>query len=210
MNQYNDWYKIWLWKKICKKKLDKNLRFIYYDSNFDVTIIEILQSDKIKEKFFLFPNKNKISNIDQKIYILQYPGGEKLSYSEGKIKKINDFEIIYNASTKEGSSGSPIFLKKSTEVIVIHKKGNRYRKENYGTLISSIIQTLQSQKEEILINKFLDNNYKEFYANGDYYIGESLNGKKHGKGILYYENGKIKYGGEFVNGKMEGKGKLIF
>ena len=100
-------------KKFVKIKLDKNQRFIYYDSNFDVTIIEILQSDKIKEKFFLFPNKNKISNIDQNIYILQYPGGEKLSYSEGKIKKINVFEIIYDASTKEGSSGSPIFLKTS-------------------------------------------------------------------------------------------------
>ena len=32
-----------------------------------------------------------------------------------------------------------------------------------------------------------------------YYIGQWLNGKKHGKGILYYKDGTIKYGGNFKN-----------
>lgn len=33
------------------------------------------------------------------------------------------------------------------------------------------------------------------------YIGESLDGKAHGYGTAYYNNGQIKYEGEFRNGK---------
>ena len=36
------------------------------------------------------------------------------------------------------------------------------------------------------------------------------NGLRHGKGILYYKNGNIKYEGEFFNDKFEGNGKYIF
>ena len=36
------------------------------------------------------------------------------------------------------------------------------------------------------------------------------NDLKHGKGILYYPNGNIKYDGEFVNDGYEGKGKYIW
>ena len=32
----------------------------------------------------------------------------------------------------------------------------------------------------------------------------------HGKGIIYYKNGNIKYECDFINGKFEGNGKRIF
>ena len=32
----------------------------------------------------------------------------------------------------------------------------------------------------------------------------------HGKGIMYYSNGNIKYDGEFINDKLEVKGTYIF
>ena len=37
-----------------------------------------------------------------------------------------------------------------------------------------------------------------------------LNGLQHGKGILYYKNGSIKYEGDFVKDKYEGNGKKIY
>ena len=37
--------------------------------------------------------------------------------------------------------------------------------------------------------------------------GEYLNGKKHGKGKEYYDNGKFKFEGEYINGERNGKGK---
>ena len=182
-------------KKWMKIKLDEKERYILYNKEMDITIIEIISNDKIKDKYFLLPNINNIDYINKDIYIVQYPGGNDLSYSEGKIKEINNYEIIYDASTQSGSSGSPILLKDTTEIIGIHKQGSNYKKENYGTLIYSFIQIL--------------NYKKKIYENGEYYIGEMLNGLRHGKGKEYYKNGTIMYDGNFVNGKREGDGKYI-
>ena len=129
-------------------KLDTNGRYIKYDPTLDFTIIDV--GDLIKQKYFLFPNINNIDYINQKIYIPQFPEGNKLSVSEGRIIKINDSnELVYDASTEDGSSGSPILLKNTTEVIGIHKEGNTHtRKENYGTLINSIIEFIQSKNNK--------------------------------------------------------------
>ena len=168
-------------EKWIKIKLDLNERYILYNKKMDVTIIEI-KKDKIKDENFLLPNLDDyMKYINKDIYIVQYPQGDKLSYSEGKIININNDELIYDASTKLGSSGSPILLKNTTEVIGIHKQGNNRKNENYGTLICSIIQLLKYKKK--------------IYDNGEYYIGEMLNDVPHGKGIEYYKNGNIKYDG---------------
>ena len=106
------------------------------------------------------PNINKIDYINKEIYIVQYPGGNDLSYSEGKIKDVNNYEITYDASTQTGSSGSPILLKDTTEIIGIHKQGSNYKKENYGTLIYSFIQILNYKKKYLkMVNIILDNGY---------------------------------------------------
>ena len=39
------------------------------------------------------------------------------------------------------------------------------------------------------------------YEDGDYYIGQWLNDKEHGRGIEFDENDNIIYEGEFVDGK---------
>ena len=39
------------------------------------------------------------------------------------------------------------------------------------------------------------------YPNGDYFKGTLKNDVPSGKGILYYNNGDIKYDGDFVKGK---------
>ena len=154
--------------------------------------------------------------INQGIYIVQYPQGKNLSYSEGNIININNNELIYNASTKQGSSGSPILLKNTTKVIGIHKQGNQDGTENYGTLIYSIMQLLNSKNNlfndedryiEDNLNNEPQNKRKIYYKNGNVkYEGELFNGKPHGNGKFYYKNGNLRYVGQFVNGKKEGKG----
>ena len=42
------------------------------------------------------------------------------------------------------------------------------------------------------------------------YEGEYLNGKRHGKGKEYFDNGKIEYEGEYLNGERSGKGKEYY
>ena len=110
-------------KKWIKIKLDEKQRYIKYNEEMDITILEIKPQDEIKKNYFLIPNINNIDYKDKEIYIIQFPEGKKLSYSEGKIDDIKEYEIIYDAITISGSSGSPILLKNSTEVIGIHKKG---------------------------------------------------------------------------------------
>ena len=51
---------------------------------------------------------------------------------------------------------------------------------------------------------------KNIFYNGSYYIGQYKNGKRNGKGKIYYPNGNIKYDGDFVDDKREGNGKIIF
>ena len=45
--------------------------------------------------------------------------------------------------------------------------------------------------------------------NEERYVGQLVNGLRHGKGTVYYkDNGKVKYEGDFVCGKYEGFGEL--
>ena len=65
------------------------------------------------------------------------------------------------------------------------------------------MELLQSQKK--------DDEFKKIkYKNGEFYIGQVLDGNKKGEGTLYYKKGNIKYIGDFVNDKYQGKGKYIY
>ena len=136
--------------------LNKNERFIQTYTKklgIDCTIVEILDKDKINQKYFLHPNLNhNISNYKELtnriISVVQFPGGTNLSYSEGKLTNFTiekkKYEFTHKASTQKGSSGSPIFLANNTDVIGIHKSGNNEEKENYGDFIFPIINLLNN------------------------------------------------------------------
>ena len=51
------------------------------------------------------------------------------------------------------------------------------------------------------INDKKEGNGKYIWENGEYYIGQFKNGLSHGKGTMYYSNGKIKYEGDWINNK---------
>ena len=177
--------------------LNTNERYIkeYKDIELDITIIEIIKEDNINKKYFLLPYIEDYNEINNNIYIVQFPYGN-LSYSKGKILKIDKYEIIHDVHTETGSSGSPIFLENTTRVIGIHKEGDKLNKINYGNFIYPIIKDLELS----IIN----------YKDGSYYKREVINGLRNGYGILYYKNGNIMYEGDFVNDKAEGNGKYYW
>ena len=102
-----------------KKRFIKDFRFL---NNIDTTVIEIIPSDNVSSEFFLSPNLDYMYNFNdlknKDISILQYPKCE-LAQAYGRIKNINKnkYEFSHTASTESGSSGSPIFLKDTIEVI---------------------------------------------------------------------------------------------
>ena len=117
--------------KLVEIHLNPEERFIkdFKDIQIDATVIEILPRDNIPQDYFLLPLIDYMDNykelINKDIAIIQYPKGE-MNYSFGIIKDMTNshpyqYEFVHNASTLEGSSGSPIFLKGTTKVVGIHK-----------------------------------------------------------------------------------------
>ena len=144
-----------------KLTLNKEKRFIQSykeELKIDCTIVEIINKDNVREDYFLHPNidynDNNFNELKNKIvYVVQFPGGKDLSYSKGKLKNIDKYEFIHKAGTKSGSSGSPIFLDNTTNVIGIHKSGNKLVKENYGDFIFPIINLLNKKMNNNIISK---------------------------------------------------------
>ena len=136
--------------KIKEIILDQNKRFIkvFKDANLDATIIEIIKPDNINEDYFLLPNINYMNNLlklnNEKIQIVQFPRGGNVLFSEGRITEINKFELIYKCISGNASSGSPLILKNTTNVIGINKKGISKTKENYADSIGPIFNFIKN------------------------------------------------------------------
>ena len=137
-------------------KLNKYERFIKeYKTNYniDITIIQIMQEDNISWVYFLEPDYNIRNGFEQyknkEIIIHQFPLGNELCFSRGRIDKINEKDKImhYKSSTEKGSSGSPIIIVDSKLVIGIHFRGNYeheyYGDSNYGNFIIDVLDDAQ-------------------------------------------------------------------
>ena len=105
--------------KTKKIKMNKNRRK-YTNKNIDYTCIEIFEEDEIKQFFKIddsyFDNINKLKT--KEIFILQYPNGEELKHSSGKILNIENNEIHHSAATYYGSSGSPLIKRYNNKLIL--------------------------------------------------------------------------------------------
>ena len=201
--------------KIANIKLDKNIRYIKSFENIplDITCVEIIEEDNINRDFFLWNEPEAfVKNADlikSNIYIPQYAQGKELVNARGSIININKYEFTHLVSTEHGSSGSPVFLENSIDVLGIHKQGSKSKSQNYGDFIYPIFEII---KKDIIKkrNKGKYLNGKYIWDDGKYYLGEFKNNIPNGKGIKYYKNGKIQYEGNFINGKFEGNGKFIY
>ena len=94
--------------------LDLSERYIkdFTSVGIDAIVIEILPKEDIPKEYFLLTDLNYLYNsnklINKEIAILQFPEG-KSCHSFGKILDIKNNNLFHSASTKDGSSGSPIF-----------------------------------------------------------------------------------------------------
>ena len=150
-------------------KLDDSNRYIKcFKKPIDITIIQIINSDKFKKDIdFLYYDLNydfgykQYLNMD--IFSIQHPLGGEAEYACGKIIKIfNNFEFEHTVDTDHGSSGSPIILNESLKVIGIHKQSNTLNNNNIGTFIGEIFK--EKDKKEIFQSKeFNDLSPDEFY-----------------------------------------------
>jgi len=141
--------------------LDDKKRLIKTYEDLDVTLVQILKEDRIKEKKFLYPDLN-YKNIgfsiykDSQVYTAGYPNvdfykvGRHLS--SGLITEINGYNFYHNCDIKRGCSGFPI-LNLFKLVIGIHNGEDKNNENNFGTFIGAIIDKLNNEKKNIIIKK---------------------------------------------------------
>lgn len=172
--------------------LDKSERFIksFKYLNINCVVVEILLKDCVDEKYFLSPNENYVNSIKdlikKEIYIPLLSGGKNLSYSKGLISNINkekENEFTHTATTDYGSSGSPIFLIKTKEIIGMHMGTNNSKSSNFGNFLYPLINELKNlqNKNEIhsednqdLNYDFTNNKYSNYLLTDLYDINERI------------------------------------
>ena len=135
----------------------RKLSVVISNKELDYTCIEIFESDNIS--YFLETNDQALDTKNEKedIFIIQYPNGEEISFSQGKILKIKNEQnknIIHSAPTSNGSSGSPIFLRNDDlRICGIHSEGIKNPKINRGISMNHIIKDIEKQINEIDFKK---------------------------------------------------------
>ena len=149
-------------------KLDKS-RKLYTDQNYDVTIIEIKKEDGLEKESFLDLDQEIFNGIPNELYrnksvfLLHYPKGTKMHYSQGIIKNINEddnYTIIHLCSTSGGSSGGVIINALNFKVIGIHKgapsNGKNY---NLGTFLKEPIKDFinKIKSDENIMERTMNN-----------------------------------------------------
>ena len=135
-------------------------RKIYTNAKYDITIIELKEKDKINKNYFfdidseIFNKNFKEIFINKDAILLHYPKGNKMEYSNGKIKYIceDNYTFHHSCSTSYGSSGGPIINSINCQVIGVHR-GASTKNYNLGTFLKEPINKFKEQIIKIQNNK---------------------------------------------------------
>ena len=143
---FNDWEAIIIDLKIKRE--------IYFNKEYDITLIELNKNDKISDYLELddnlFLDNIEINYKSKSVYILHYLKGKEAKISYGLLNDIDKSNIIHNCRTDKGSLGAPIINLKSKKVIGIHNKiSNNY---NIGTLLKFALKDFINKMEKMFIN----------------------------------------------------------
>ena len=128
-------------------QLNNNKRFMGAFRKEDVTMIEIIDEDRLSsDKYYLVPDfnyKDKSIYYHKNLYLGGYPENHKeRCVSSGRITGIRENNFYHNLDTRPGSSGSPIINDKG-DVIGIHTSGIEAYHENEGIFIGKILDILK-------------------------------------------------------------------
>lgn len=184
-------------------KLDYD-RKIFLDKEYDLTIIEIKEIDRVNDinfleldKHLLLENPIQRFKSDNSIYILQYPKGCKASVSYGIIEEFYGFKIQHLCCTESGSSGSPILNLKTNQLIGIHN-GEINEIFNFGTFLKEPLDKIKNNytmktiheikipNNNILNNNSINNNNNNEH-NKDDEILDMISNEEYEQNIQFFE-----------------------
>eukprot|EP00833_Pecoramyces_ruminatium_P008856 jgi/Orpsp1_1/1182888/evm.model.c7180000083072.1 len=140
-----------------------NSFFIFTSKLLDITFIQftddIINKINLNKKDFLCPY-DKENEIGDNAYILQYPYGENIKFSNGIIKSYYGFNYLHTCLTYSGSSGSPL-LNNDLKVIGVHCSKRTYKDNSINNIyiatkisvIEYAIRTLYNKRNLVGIEK---------------------------------------------------------
>ena len=174
------------YKNVEKKiKIDKD-RKIFTNKELDYICIELFELDGIIDFLKIDPKLIKYDKInlkDNDIFILQFPYGNSISFSFGKILRIEKEKpfIYHNASTTIGSGGAPIIRRCKDNYIIGLHFGSIQNQFNLATSFDSILNDIKDQNKKKNIKSgdtnISDRNEKEIN------LFQNININKEGKEI---------------------------
>ena len=158
------------------KTIDLSIeRKTYFNKDYDITLIELKDEDKIKDYLELddnlFQDNSEKIYKNKSIYLLHYPNEKNACVSYGLLHNIDKYNIMHNCTTDNGSFGSPILNLQNNKVIGIHNKSSiNY---NIGTLLKLPIKDFINEDEKDLIN--INNTKLKFINHLSFYYGKFVN-----------------------------------
>ena len=198
-------------KDICQKYvaiLESNINsfiFLYGGNQMNMEL-------KFKEQ----ANLMDINRNEMKVLVYKNESDDiKCPHCNRKIKleKIDDI-ILSNSNIKDTINGIKFQI---DNIIKLSSNNNiSIQLKNINFLLNNINEDINKNNKKLknlISNKLNENNNsiinEEIKYNDGRYVGQTVNGKKEGKGIYYFNDGD-RYEGDFKNDKREGKGIYYF
>ena len=188
-----------------KLMIDK-INIIYENeiTKLDNKYIRVIQKYKFAERIDKLKSLNRLNEIVYNAYNMHnnnYYNSQNINnilidYHKNKIYLNDDLNKEFENIIKVKNVKEDLNIK----IFEFEEKIKIY--ENLIDKIKKEYNILNSQYDEAINNKTLF--LSKDFSNGKY-EGEFKNGKREGKGIMYYNSGN-RYEGEFKNGKFEGRG----
>ena len=141
-------------------------------------------------------------------YGVHYDAYGKKKY-EGEFNSNLDYcgkGVQYLNDGKTRCEGTFFCGKRRGEGKMIFEDGNTF--EYYVADKKTTYCINKKQSEQSSVSETNSTSQAKMITQDGLYIGQVQDGKPHGKGKLYYENGALKYEGEYQKGLWHGKGKL--
>ena len=139
-------------------------RFFVNDQSLDYAICAV--KDGRNTSRVPIPIKSTSTQVGDELVIVQHPNGVRKVVAEGKVTgfSADGRDVYYDVDTLPGSSGSPVFAKKTWQLVALHKQSNPQNGQpmNGGTPLSMILSDLRQKRRDLKVASKMDEHTSKY------------------------------------------------
>ncbi|MEA5468289.1 trypsin-like peptidase domain-containing protein [Spirulina sp. 06S082] len=124
----------------------------YYSCDLDYALLRLQDRESSLQQWrFLTLSEDEPVTIQTKLLVIQHPKGQLKQRSEGYFIKLgsDSNRILHNASTEQGTSGSPVLKVSNWQVVALHNGENDSEHLREATLICAILSDLKQNDKKL-------------------------------------------------------------